>query len=284
MTNLSSLQIDIHKRRQDCGKRLQQTYGIFLDMIDCVLTNQVKVEHPYALSDAQLCDLDKKTKLFSLGAIGDRATIPGEKYIYRMVGQGHLSKYVRFKWPEIRNNPKQLWDTLMVRSNYGKDWLKLQEFTEGGPEHPYPGAGVNCWFDCTWWTTLPLDGDVILGGYTIGMFSEWIDNNTIIMRASIKEVESLGIAHVPTVIDGFPRPVFQPTEESSGPGSGITINLANYKKPAKGVEEFAVNPFKVKFIEIKPIELKSGDRDRRPDISKDDPEVLQSLLSYYDAL
>lgn len=280
MSDLTSLRDEIHKRRQSCGKKLQQTYGKLLDMFDCVLANELKRQHPYQLNEVQLCSFGEKTKLFSLGGVGDQATLSGERYIYRIINKGHLPNYVKFKWPVFNYKPDLLWNFLRTKSNKGEAWLDLQEYAENS----YPQGAVRCWFSCTWWTSFPLDKDVVLGAYTIGMFSEWVTDEVFIMRALIQQIDSLEVARVPTVIDAFMQPVFQPVKEPPPPNCGITIDLSNYNNPAIGVDEFFVHPIEVKFIEIKPIELNFETRQHQPKISQDDPQVLRSLLTYYDAL
>jgi hypothetical protein len=280
MTTLSLLRTEIHQSRQSCGKKLQQTYGILLEMFSCVLTHEMKVSHPYQLNETQLCNIDRKTKLFSLGGIGSQATLSGGKYIYRIFNKGHLPNYMKFRWPSFNNKPNLLWNFLRGKSKEGTEWINLQDYALNN----YPENSVNCWFDCTWWTTYPLDEDVILGAYTIGMFSEWITNEVFVIRALIEQIDSLGVARVPTVIDAFMQPVFLPTKEPPSPDFGTTINLYDYNNLVSGVAEIAVNPFGVKFIEIKPLKVEPEKRQRYPAVSKDDPQVLQSLLSYYDAL
>jgi hypothetical protein len=279
MTDPASLQALIHERRQACGKKLQPTYASFLEMLNCVLTNQLKEPHPYRLHEDKLRTFYEQTKLFSLGGIGDEATLTGENYIYRIIKKGHLQYCVNFKWSVFRN-PVRLWNLIMAKSDRGKRWLNLQDYVE----NTYPVDAVNGWFNCTWWTTFPLDQDVILGAYTIGMFSEWVTDEIYIMRAQIEDVNSLNVARVPTVIDAFMQPVFQPTEEPLPRTGGITINLSVYENPSKGVSEFFVKPIQVRFIEIKPIQIDLDTRLRHQEISQKDPLVLQSLVRYYDAL
>lgn len=279
MTDPASLNTEIHARRQLCGKKLQPTYAAFLEMLGCVLANQLKAVHPYG-SDLDLLALDQHTKLFALGGLGNQATLPAGEYLYRVFNRGSLPYVVDLKWPIYQANPVLLWDALMSKSRRGDLWLRLADYAENA----YPAERGNSRFKCTWWTTYPLDSDVILGAYTIGMFSEWINDEVYVMRVPVKDVNPLKVARVPTVIDAFIQPVFRPTKEPPPAEAGITINLSNHKNPTSGVNEFAIHPFEVQVIEIKPIKIELTLRQRHPKISKYDPDVLQSLISYYDAL
>lgn len=279
MSGPTSLEAEIHQRRQSCGKRLQPAYAFLLEMLGCVLTNQLKTPHPYG-TDLDLLGFDQLTKLFSLGGIGNQATLPDDKYVYRVFNRGSLPYVVNLKWPRYQTNPVLLWDVLMTRSHKGDLWVKLADYAENA----YPANRGEARFKCTWWTTYPLDSDVILGAYTIGMFSEWINDEVYVMRAPVKNLNLLKVARVPTVIDAFIQPVFQPTQDPPPAKFGVTINLASHQNPTSGVNEFAIHPFEVEFIEIKPIKIEPALRQRYPEISKNDPDVLQSLISYYDAL
>lgn len=280
MSDQASLQKEIYERRQACGRRLQPSYAQFLDMVNCVLTRQLNAPHPYRLHSDQITALGRQTKLFALGGIGDQATLGGEEFIYRVFKKGHLKDTVKFKWDEHRN-PTKLWSWMMMKSPKGEPWVNLADFVE----NTYPVDDVERWFNCTWWTTFPLDRDVIVGAYTIGMFREWIDDEVYIMRAAVRNVEPLEVAHVPTVIDALMQPVFHPTKEPLPRSGGVTINLSAYKKPKQGVSEFLIKPLKVEVIQIKPVRIKdSATQSHYDEISLNDPLVLQSLVAYYDAL
>jgi hypothetical protein len=250
-----------------------------LEMFGCVLINELKLPHPYQLNEVQLCEIDTRTKLFALGGAGTQASISGEKYIYRIFNKGHLPNNVRFKWPAFNNKSDLLWKFLRGKSKEGTKWVKLQDYALNN----YPNS-VRCWFECTWWTTYPLDEDVMLGAYKIGMFSDWVTDEVYVMRALVEEVSALGVAHVPTVIDAFMQPVFLPTDEPPAPACGTTINLYDHQNLTIGVGEFVIQPFEVKLIEIKAISVKHDQKWPHRAVSVKDPDVLQSLLSYYDSL
>lgn len=279
MSDAASLQTEIHQRRQSCGKKLQPDYAVMLEMLGCVLTNQLKAPHPYG-SDLDLPGFDQHTKLFELGGIGNEATLPAGEYVYRVINMLSLPYVVDLKWRRYQTSPVLLWNALMTRSRKGELWLRLADYAE----NKYQAERGSSRFRCTWWTTYPLDLDVILGAYTIGMFSEWINDEVYVMRAPVKALNPLNVARVPTVIDAFMQPVFQPTNATPPAKAGVTINLANHHQPTTGVDEFAVHPFEVDFIEIKPIKIEPALRQRHAEISKNDADVLQSLISYYDAL
>lgn len=279
MDQIRFLLTEIHDRRQTCGKSRQPTNANILDSLAAVLNNEIKQPHPYAFTEHELKLFDDKTNVFSMCGRGNRATPRTTDYLYRVVNKGHLPAFTRLRWRGFRKDPTLLWDTLLTRSNKGKDWLPLAEFAD----NHYPPGVVKAWFSCTWWTDFPLDPDVILGAYTIGLFTECISDQVYILRVPISAVQSLQAARVPTVVEAFLQPVFRPTREASA-DAGVTINLATYKHPVPGVGEFSLRRFPVTLIEIKPLPLDFAFRQRHAVISKNDPEVLQSLVHFYNTL
>lgn len=279
MDQISLLLAEIHGCRQACGKKRQPTHATMLDRLANVMTGELNTAHPYDLKEGDLNLINQKTKIFSMGGLGNRAVPKASTHLYRVVNKGHLQSFVRLKWPGYRNNPTRLWKSLLTKSRKGQDWLRLRDFAESD----YPGGPVNSWFNSTWWTDYPLDRDVILGAYTVGMFSEWITDEVYVLRVSVRALPSPELARVPTVVEAFLQPVFQPTEEPAAE-AGVTINLSTYKQPVDGVDEFSLRPFAVESIEIKPVQLDSGSRQRHEVISKTDPDVLESLVRFYNTL
>jgi hypothetical protein len=278
MDRISLLLAEIHGCRQVCGKKRQPTHTTMLDRLAEVMTGELKTTHPYDLKEAHLDLINQKTKIFAMGGMGSRAKTTSS-YMYRVINKGHLQSFVKLKWPGYRNNPTRLWKSMLTKSRKGRDWLRLRDFAESD----YPGGSVNGWFNSTWWTDYPLDQDVILGAYTVGMFSEWITDEVYVLRVSVRALPSPDLARVPTVVEAFLQPVFQPAEEPSAQ-AGVTINLSTYNQPEDGVGEFSLRPFAVESIEIKPVQLDSASRQRHQVISKTDPDVLQSLVRFYKTL
>ena len=274
-----SLAGQIHKARVACGKKLQSSCLPMLEMFDCVLT-LLKAEHPYALDENRLADFGDRTKIFSLGGIGHLAKFSTGDYAYRLVSQRHLPSFVKFRWTKLTNDNKFFWKFFWTTSESGATWLPLKDFAD----EMYPAGIPRYWYSSTWWTDSQIFDDVVLGGYRIGMFSEWIKNQVFLLRVRLADLEALQVSHVPTVIDAFMQPVFDPVSELPEPSAGITIDLSEYKKPRKGVNEFVVHPISVELIDFKPVNIDLLTRSKHPTISEEDPDVLTSLLEYYSLL
>jgi len=279
MNRATSLLTEIHDRRQICGKKRQPKYTTILTRLNDVLNSELNAEHPYALSDTQLESLNQRTNVFSFGGGGPRGKPVGNDYLYRIVKKGHLQYFVKLKWSGYRNNASRMWKSIMTKSQRGRLWLRLEDFADQN----YPAGIVNRWFNSTWWTDFPLDQDVILGAHTVGMFSNWITDEVYVLRVLVRSLVPLDVARVPTAVEAFLQPVFRPTEQDSSQ-AGITINLCTYKKPVDGVPEFCVRPFEVKHIDLKPVQLDVAARQRHQEISQWDPDVLQSLVNFYNTL
>ena len=264
---------DLYKLRRGIAESRQKSCLPQYDQLHKFFVSLSVSDQPYDLS------FDKKLKLKTVSfyaddVFGSSARVPvGEEFLYRICSIVDVMKGTEWLDPQV----SEVADWNHVYNKSGGTWAPLSRFAQGNyrcePRH------------FSWWTTFPLFQDVLHGAHQIGMTSNWVATECVILRCPAAYVESNGLANVPSVIDAYTQMIFHPTRHEVSPPHGVTINLSLYPAAlAPGVDEVLLPSLPVKVLEIMPVSVTKAERKGKMQVHSDWPELRSLLKSYYESM
>jgi len=248
MPNYASL----HQSRQKIGVQRQPDFSKDLAALNEILGEQ-GLAHPYDFSRKTLERLLKNSH-YSEGCRGpavDLSTISGS-YFFRIASIGQIvasaewigPTYSDPRCPRSSEPPSVLFDYILEDSEHEGGWLPLSRFLSGSL------VGLRGF---TWWSTDQVPEEQwVTGAYKLGLVYEWLSPFTVILRCPISAIKR---AHIPTSVDGFSSPIFDPMELTSFASHGRSIDVSDPASLADGFSEYVLGPIDVGRIDILPREL-----------------------------
>jgi hypothetical protein len=271
---------EIYKLRGECGRTRQGNWSTDLDLLDRELRTKLKRTHPYTITREDRLSLENKVKAFQNGGNGEKGKITSAGYLYRIanpidvysninrltVQPEQVAKFARLQWNKINR--------LSDNGKNGRNWLRLSDFGK---------ISYSAYSSISWWTTDRLSSgraNILSATTKLGLFENWIANQSYILRCPIKMSVSSNIVNVPSAIDAFASSVFYTTENSKTPKTGLAIDLS-LSPIAWGANEYVLKKIELRHIEIKPILIPDHHRKKFNTITSDSPEILARLIDYY---
>jgi hypothetical protein len=214
------------------------------------LLAELELEHPYVLSRVAINRLSDNLS-FIEGCQGTAIPLPENARLFRIGSVGHIINGCNWRGPTIaqpkcpraEEGPRVIWDFLLRRYLIEKTWLSLSQFASG----TFSGTFTRF----TWWTDKEITPDRFLTtAYELGLLYDWLSPYSLILCfRSEKPAKS----HVPTPMDGFISPVFDPVEGPSSSHQGKAINISDPLNICEGRPEYVLPPMDVQSISLLPI-------------------------------
>ena len=225
--------------------------------------------HPYGVGPYPPCPVPS----YNFTCEGPSATLPPSEYIYRLTS---VSSVIR------KTNAKPRYRAAISSANFQRLqsaqrkskrlWLPLSDYVVG----VLPGRR-----DCTWWTPEELKRNPTLpSAHKIGMPNTWVVPMSVILRMRRDVNSAMFLGKVPSPIDAFESSIFH-AATVPGANYGIAIDLSNPDDLRLGFPETVAKDIPVEQIEILPVAVDTGERDRFP---VELVPILPELLSYYQRL
>lgn len=215
----------------------------------------------------------EELKFYPNDTFGRDAKIPSSNFIYRTCSIVDIVKGT--EWRKDEGTDLKNWNQVHKKSK-GR-WTPLSEFADGeyrcNPRH------------FSWWTSFPLDQDVISGAHRVGMTNDWVAEECVVLRCPVEYVNKNNLAFVPSIIDAFMQMIFHPTMDEISPPYGITIDLSFYPHTlAPGIDEVVLREIPVEQLEVFPVFAGKKYREGKHEVNSDFPQFTILLEYYYQKL
>ncbi len=190
------------------------------------------------------------------------------KYLYRLTS---LQAVLKFHTRRTNLDEQYVHIELLDEYKALETWIPLSRIVSGSLKGR---RGL------TFWTSFDLLSEEILtGALKLGIPYNHVSSLSLILRCKTKYLESAGLVCVPTVLDGWDRPIFLATADRDSPTQGHTISLESPRSLKKGADEYGMSGIAVDHIKIIPLVIgRVGDRSLS---LVDDSPLWQRLVQYY---
>lgn len=270
---------EIYEARKKCGIIRQKICSSVITQLDQKLKKNLQQTHPYNLTHPQKKLLEELVGEYLNGGNGLSAKILSDGYLYRIAGPIDLYGNINSVIPsnkKLFNLAMEFWNKLYNDSGGGQKWLQLSKY---GGDKDY-----STYSQISWWTRHIIedsDMNIIANATRLGLFEDWINQQTYLLRCHTEICTKTPLASVPTIIDAFANSVFYTTENKDDTFEGITINLSQAPLLDLGISEIVLKKIKLSRIEVLPVLIKTEDRQANSHINSKNIRILRSLLDYY---
>lgn len=264
---------DLHDSRQHMGSRRQPRHINDLKSVDRILS-KIGETHPYQLTADQMGEF-KKERWFAGSSSGLAAIISNGKYLYRLAPVIKLATYASewFATPSIKLDAWRFIRKLQADLELKRDWLEYSAYAKGTFASPR---------NISFWTTFEFGAkDIVKGANNVGLPSNWIIRQMVILRLDISKLSRGNRVFVPTVLDAFNSEIFHPTKDIESPPSGSAIHL-NSGFLSQGADEFVLGPLPVELVDLWPVVLEETEIELQG--VRSDSSLWKLLHSYYSNL
>lgn len=238
---------EIFKERGRLARLRQDRHAESLSAWEAKL-RELGLEHPYAFADEHAEQFLQLANYRDVG-MGHGCT-PSAVFLYRVCGVGSLVDHSEWgtridRYEEKRRIHKLL---LLERAREGP-WLPLVNYCSGQ---------LSGRRGFTWWSSLDLfPRDYQRAASRAGIPNDWVSTLPVVLRVRVDKLPDM--VRVPTVLNAFDSPVFDPTPDRPEPIAGNTITLENRSWLARGCDEYVLPPIPVSVIEMLPIDSPQED-------------------------
>lgn len=255
----------IFKERNRLALKKQNSYSTDIkDLSDYI--DSINKNHPYCkFTNSELVEMGEISDFFFKKEAIEKKSIPSDvTFLYRIIPASRLGKYTT-EWLFKPIDEYDFYDEISKDFEYKNEWIPLGNYLKGFMKN---SRGFSWWTD-----VIPKNIEM---AYQLGLVSEWLHKNSLILRISVKDILNfIGGYDMPSVIDGYMQPIFFPKEEKfNGPGQALNINDRVFFK--NGFNEYLLPEINVKMITAIPLFL---DIKEENSIFLDDIE--ENLLSFY---
>lgn len=240
---------------------------IMTELYDTIPLLMPPTRHSYGLTEDHRTELTKRVAAY--GACMSRWSGEAQgDYLYSLASIGKLVRNVAHNWFDYQNDDVAF-DQVHTASQ-GK-WIRLSRFTT---THV---AGLRGF---SWWTSLDITAESIWNAWRrVGLVDEWIAEKSVFLRCPVERTRH--VTKVPTVVDGFDGPIFEPAHETPRPVVGTAIDLSTIPFQP-GAPEFVLTAIAPQDIEILPITIPESLKANGTPAPKE-PTMLR-LRNYYESL
>jgi len=227
----------IHWERNRIAEKNQTIFKNELDVLNITLLEH-QSKHPFSLTQTCRKALLNCCKDFAIGAQRNELQINvNERFLYRYVSLNGLLNHPN--WNDAVIDKDEAFEILQNKVK-DSDWYNLGNTMTGF---------YNNKRGFSWWTD--VFPDTIEKLYALGIPSDWIFPESVILRIDIEKHKHLSVKK-PSAIDGYDSPIFaaQPLTKKI---PGKTLNLNNQQDFSGGLNEYVIGAVKADVIDLVPV-------------------------------
>jgi len=230
----------------------------------------LSLTHPFSFRDV---DEEAFQKLGSYNDVGTgHPCSPAARYLYRLCGVGSVVDRTAWGTRIDRDDLRRSIHRQLLRDKAREGpWLRLSNYCSGD---------LTGRRGFTWWSTLDLfPRQYQLAASRAGLPNDWVSPLPLVLRIAVARLAGNTIVRVPTVLNAFDGPIFDPTIDDPSPAFGNAITLENSTWLARGCDEYVLGATPVSFIDMLPIDPSPSP----PSFGISTGEYLWNLVAEYQA-
>ena len=272
----------LYELRQKLGIQNQPEFATNLVMLDDIIKSEQYMHSFGPLGRSIFRKFNATGDIWMKGGQGQHVRDVPTKYYYRITDFDRLKSRCREKVTTARHGG--YFYMVGEWNNNGKAWLKLSAYFQGWL-HNKRGF--------SWWTSQEvLSKDdiqslndpavrhkLIRRAHRTGLTNSDFRNQILLLRSHADNFRDTEHVRIPTVVDAYTSPIFQPMRTSENPTHGLTIDIGDLPGLTLTQDEFVLLSVDVEKIDVIPISIQRLDK-RRHNVELN-PILLEALINHY---